>query len=164
MENTDNATTSSGRLATGHAGNSGLAITFFSDENIPLAKALVGLMREANQEIPSWLSQYAEQPGGRDCKNAFEPEEKNHNYSTRCDAGYGVDSYPNDSSDANNDPTFASGHSDANSGSNEGERRHMGNDVPTLATLVALNRANNQGAAAGSTLGHKIAWFGKRDV
>ncbi|KAK7350181.1 hypothetical protein VNO77_08411 [Canavalia gladiata] len=113
----------------------------------------------------SWpLGMLQEQPGGRDCRNAFEPEEKNHNYSTRCDAGYGVDSYPNDSSDANNDPIFASGHSDANSGSNEGGRRHMGNDVPTLAALVALNRANNQGAEAGSTLGHKIAWFGKRDV
>ncbi|KAI4335749.1 hypothetical protein L6164_014361 [Bauhinia variegata] len=33
---------------TGRAGKSGLATAFFSDNNAPLAKALVGLMREAN--------------------------------------------------------------------------------------------------------------------
>ncbi|KAJ9140961.1 hypothetical protein P3X46_031550 [Hevea brasiliensis] len=45
---------------TGRAGKSGLATAFFSDKNIPLAKALVELMKEANQEVPLWLSQYAE--------------------------------------------------------------------------------------------------------
>ncbi|KAI4344114.1 hypothetical protein L6164_011382 [Bauhinia variegata] len=45
---------------TGRAGKSGLATAFFSDYNTPLAKALVGLLQEANQEVPSWLSQYAE--------------------------------------------------------------------------------------------------------
>ncbi|KAA8535082.1 hypothetical protein F0562_030085 [Nyssa sinensis] len=45
---------------TGRAGNSGLATAFFSDKNMPLAKALVELMQEAKQEIPPWLSQYAE--------------------------------------------------------------------------------------------------------
>ncbi|KAA8523029.1 hypothetical protein F0562_009452 [Nyssa sinensis] len=44
---------------TGRAGNTGLATAFFSDKNMPLAKALVELMQEAKQEVPPWLSQYA---------------------------------------------------------------------------------------------------------
>ncbi|GAB4828299.1 DEAD-box ATP-dependent RNA helicase 52 [Ancistrocladus abbreviatus] len=45
---------------TGRAGKSGLATAFFSDKNIPIAKALVELMEEANQEVPSWLNECAE--------------------------------------------------------------------------------------------------------
>ncbi|GAV68332.1 DEAD domain-containing protein/Helicase_C domain-containing protein [Cephalotus follicularis] len=45
---------------TGRAGKSGLATAFFSDKNQSLARALVELMQEANQEVPSWLFQYAE--------------------------------------------------------------------------------------------------------
>ncbi|KAJ4844616.1 DEAD-box ATP-dependent RNA helicase 52 [Turnera subulata] len=45
---------------TGRAGRSGLATAFFSDKNMPLAKALAELMKESNQDVPSWLSQYAE--------------------------------------------------------------------------------------------------------
>ncbi|CAJ1944502.1 unnamed protein product [Sphenostylis stenocarpa] len=45
---------------TGRAGKSGLATAFFSDKNSPMAKALVGLLQEANQEVPSWLNQFAE--------------------------------------------------------------------------------------------------------
>ncbi|XP_060669102.1 DEAD-box ATP-dependent RNA helicase 52C isoform X1 [Ziziphus jujuba] len=45
---------------TGRAGKSGLATAFFSDKNLPLAKSLAELMREANQEVPVWLNQYAE--------------------------------------------------------------------------------------------------------
>ncbi|XP_007013410.2 PREDICTED: DEAD-box ATP-dependent RNA helicase 52 [Theobroma cacao] len=45
---------------TGRAGNCGLATAFFSDKNLPLAKSLAELMRESNQEVPSWLNQYAE--------------------------------------------------------------------------------------------------------
>ncbi|KAI5640733.1 hypothetical protein M9H77_00463 [Catharanthus roseus] len=45
---------------TGRAGKSGLATAFFSDKNLPLASALIELMQEAKQEIPSWLSQYAD--------------------------------------------------------------------------------------------------------
>jgi ATP-dependent RNA helicase DDX3X len=45
---------------TGRAGKSGLATAFFSDKNMPLAKALVELMQESNQEVPLWLSDYAE--------------------------------------------------------------------------------------------------------
>jgi hypothetical protein len=45
---------------TGRAGKSGLATAFFSDKNLPLAKALVELMQEANQEVPHWLSNSAE--------------------------------------------------------------------------------------------------------
>lgn len=45
---------------TGRAGKSGQATAFFSDKNMPLAKALVELMKEAKQEIPAWLTEYAE--------------------------------------------------------------------------------------------------------
>ncbi|KAL9270482.1 DEAD-box ATP-dependent RNA helicase 52B-like protein [Drosera capensis] len=45
---------------TGRAGKSGLATAFFSDKNSPIAKALVDLMEEAKQEVPSWLQEYAE--------------------------------------------------------------------------------------------------------
>ncbi|GER47007.1 ATP-dependent RNA helicase ded1 [Striga asiatica] len=45
---------------TGRAGKSGLATAFFSEKNIPLAKPLVNLMREAKQKVPSWLVEYAE--------------------------------------------------------------------------------------------------------
>ncbi|XP_059635077.1 DEAD-box ATP-dependent RNA helicase 52C-like [Cornus florida] len=45
---------------TGRAGKSGLATAFFSDKNMPIAKALAELMEEANQEVPQWLIQYAE--------------------------------------------------------------------------------------------------------
>ncbi|KAM0944886.1 putative RNA helicase [Dioscorea sansibarensis] len=40
---------------TGRAGKSGLATAFFSDGNQPLAKSLLELMQEANQEVPDWL-------------------------------------------------------------------------------------------------------------
>ncbi|PQQ20275.1 hypothetical protein Pyn_15921 [Prunus yedoensis var. nudiflora] len=45
---------------TGRAGNSGLATAFFNDKNQPLAKGLIELMQESNQEVPSWLNEYAE--------------------------------------------------------------------------------------------------------
>nr|GMC92249.1 DEAD-box ATP-dependent RNA helicase 52C-like [Ipomoea batatas] len=45
---------------TGRAGKSGLATAFFSGKNAPLAKDLVELMQGANQEIPTWLNEYAE--------------------------------------------------------------------------------------------------------
>lgn len=44
---------------TGRAGKSGLATAFFSEKNSPLAKALAQLMQEANQEVPNWLTEYA---------------------------------------------------------------------------------------------------------
>lgn len=44
---------------TGRAGKTGLATAFFNENNTSLAKALVELMLEANQEVPTWLSQYA---------------------------------------------------------------------------------------------------------
>uniref|UniRef100_A0A6V7QQA6 RNA helicase n=1 Tax=Ananas comosus var. bracteatus TaxID=296719 RepID=A0A6V7QQA6_ANACO len=45
---------------TGRAGKSGLATAFFTDSNQPLAKALAELMREAKQEVPDWLLQFAD--------------------------------------------------------------------------------------------------------
>ncbi|CAK8579194.1 unnamed protein product [Lathyrus sativus] len=39
----------------------------YRQENMPLAKGLVGLLQEAKQEVPSWLIQYSQSsaPGGR---------------------------------------------------------------------------------------------------
>ncbi|KAK1392531.1 RNA helicase [Heracleum sosnowskyi] len=45
---------------TGRAGKSGLATAFFSEKNSSLAKALAQLMQESNQQVPTWLTQYAE--------------------------------------------------------------------------------------------------------
>lgn len=54
---------------TGRAGKSGLATAFFSEGNQSMAKALVELMQEANQEVPVWLTEFAQKPsyggGGR---------------------------------------------------------------------------------------------------
>nr|KYP51114.1 DEAD-box ATP-dependent RNA helicase 52B [Cajanus cajan] len=98
---------------TGRAGKSGLATAFFSDKNSPIAKALVGLLQEAKQEVPSWLNQYAEYTpsggrgrsfgahrytsgsyGGRDFRNATEPEVQNYNcYSTYGNANHAMEFY-----------------------------------------------------------------------
>lgn len=45
---------------TGRAGKSGIATAFFSDKNTPIAKALLDLMQESNQEVPPWLHEHAE--------------------------------------------------------------------------------------------------------
>ena len=45
---------------TGRAGKSGQATAFFSDKNMSMAKPLMELMKESKQEVPSWLSEYAE--------------------------------------------------------------------------------------------------------
>ncbi|KAF5725820.1 DEAD-box ATP-dependent RNA helicase 52B [Tripterygium wilfordii] len=47
---------------TGRAGKSGMATAFFSEKNMALAKALAELMKESNQEVPSWLTEYAASP------------------------------------------------------------------------------------------------------
>eukprot|EP01018_Ginkgo_biloba_P021082 Gb_15078 [translate_table: standard] len=44
---------------TGRAGKSGLATAFFNENNSSLARPLADLMKESNQEVPSWLSTYA---------------------------------------------------------------------------------------------------------
>ena len=47
---------------TGRAGKSGFATAFFSEKNMPLAKALAELMQESKQDVPHWLLGYAERP------------------------------------------------------------------------------------------------------
>ncbi|KDP32384.1 hypothetical protein JCGZ_13309 [Jatropha curcas] len=96
---------------TGRAGKSGLATAFFSDKNIPLAKALVELMKEVNQEVPSWLSQYAENSsyasgGGRARRyggnkfGGYDYRNENHYYQSSAYVGAEpvVDSYASSSS------------------------------------------------------------------
>jgi ATP-dependent RNA helicase DDX3X len=43
---------------TGRAGNVGKAISFFNSNNRNIAKQLVQLLKESNQEIPGWLHSY----------------------------------------------------------------------------------------------------------
>ncbi|CAO2822687.1 unnamed protein product [Amaranthus hypochondriacus] len=55
---------------TGRAGKSGLATAFYNDKNQPISRALVELMEDNHQEVPSWLTECAETPsygngGGR---------------------------------------------------------------------------------------------------
>ncbi|GER57125.1 dead box ATP-dependent RNA helicase [Striga asiatica] len=52
---------------TGRAGKTGLATAFFNENNMSLAKALAELMKEANQEVPDWLTRFASRPsyGGK---------------------------------------------------------------------------------------------------
>lgn len=45
---------------TGRAGKSGIATAFFSKKNIGLAPALSELIKESKQEVPEWLSNYAD--------------------------------------------------------------------------------------------------------
>ncbi|KAH7675429.1 RNA helicase protein [Dioscorea alata] len=44
---------------TGRAGKTGLATAFFNENNSSLARPLLELMQEANQEVPDWLSRFA---------------------------------------------------------------------------------------------------------
>ncbi|MBW0519900.1 hypothetical protein O181_059615 [Austropuccinia psidii MF-1] len=44
---------------TGRAGNTGISTAFFNRNNKNIVKELVGLLREANQEIPDWLENIA---------------------------------------------------------------------------------------------------------
>ncbi|XP_073151036.1 DEAD-box ATP-dependent RNA helicase 52C-like [Henckelia pumila] len=83
---------------TGRAGKSGLATAFFSEQNAPLAKELIELMREANQETPEWLVQYAKTShdgggnnryGGRKYHgntygSSFYADSHNDDYSSQC--------------------------------------------------------------------------------
>ncbi|KAL8129576.1 hypothetical protein V2J09_018731 [Rumex salicifolius] len=45
---------------TGRAGKSGIATAFFSDKNTPIAKALVEIMEESKQEVPTWLHEHSQ--------------------------------------------------------------------------------------------------------
>ncbi|KAL2929526.1 DEAD-box ATP-dependent RNA helicase 37, partial [Bienertia sinuspersici] len=47
---------------TGRAGKSGLATAFFNDKNLPISKALIEIMEDSHQEVPSWLTEYADAP------------------------------------------------------------------------------------------------------
>ncbi|KAH6767910.1 P-loop containing nucleoside triphosphate hydrolases superfamily protein [Perilla frutescens var. hirtella] len=44
---------------TRRAGKTGLATAFFNEKNSSLAKGLADLMKEANQEVPEWLTRFA---------------------------------------------------------------------------------------------------------
>ncbi|KAK4604366.1 hypothetical protein RGQ29_012749 [Quercus rubra] len=103
---------------TGRAGKSGLATAFFSDQNMPLAKALVELLQEANQEVPLWLNDYAKRAsnivgGGRARRFGGS---KFGGYDFRRDAQYEIENDPYSSTYGSFDGTASSyGLSNANS-------------------------------------------------
>ena len=49
---------------TGRAGKKGLATAFFNEQNVGIARDLVEIMGEANQEVPSWLRSFAAESRG----------------------------------------------------------------------------------------------------
>lgn len=49
---------------TGRCGNTGIAIGFINDTNKAIMKDLLQLLRESNQEIPTWFADLASQYGG----------------------------------------------------------------------------------------------------
>ncbi|KAF7804177.1 DEAD-box ATP-dependent RNA helicase 37-like [Senna tora] len=95
---------------TGRAGKIGLATAFFNDNNLSLARPLVDLMQEANQEVPAWLTRYAARApygggnrnkrsggggtrfGGRDFRkdSSFHKGTGTEYYSVTGGGGYGV--------------------------------------------------------------------------
>lgn len=95
---------------TGRAGKSGLATAFFSDQNMPLAKALVELLQEANQEVPLWLNDYAKRAsnivgGGRARRFGGS---KFGGYDFRRDAQYEIENDPYSSTYGSFDGTASS--------------------------------------------------------
>lgn len=89
---------------TGRAGKSGLATAFFNDKNQPIAKDLIEIMREAHQEIPPWLNEFAERSssyvvgprrygggkfGGRDFRSETQYSEENYNSNYNYSSHYG---------------------------------------------------------------------------
>jgi ATP-dependent RNA helicase DDX3X len=45
---------------TGRAGKKGLATAFFTDKDSGLARSLLEIFSEANQQVPSWLQHFAQ--------------------------------------------------------------------------------------------------------
>ncbi|KAL8546203.1 hypothetical protein ACS0TY_006060 [Phlomoides rotata] len=82
---------------TGRAGKSGVATAFFNEKNIPIAKALVELMHEANQEVPKWLLDYANEPcsnfGGGSSGGGRGGRKYGSDYSNRYDSAADHDPY-----------------------------------------------------------------------
>ncbi|XP_057867359.1 DEAD-box ATP-dependent RNA helicase 37 isoform X1 [Cryptomeria japonica] len=74
---------------TGRAGNHGLATAFFNENNLSLARQLAELMQESNQEVPTWLSNYASRStyGGGRSRRSGGGRFGGHDY--RRDAGRG---------------------------------------------------------------------------
>ncbi|KAF5788346.1 putative RNA helicase [Helianthus annuus] len=95
---------------TGRAGKSGLATAFFNAKNSIVAKPISELMKEAHQDAPGWLDQYAESHssssdyrrgsskfGGRDFRSGNDGSYGNEDYGTTAayggNADYGGTSY-----------------------------------------------------------------------
>lgn len=164
---------------TGRAGKSGLATAFFSEKNSPLAKALTQLMQESNQQVPSWLTQYAETSSsygnGRSFRGGskfgghdFRSSSKNYgsgssNYSTY-GSGSSYNNYDSGYTDnnASNGPADSAGYNDYNasngpadytysdySGTNPGDSTYSGYSGNDFAAPGVDAYPGNEFAAAG---------------
>jgi ATP-dependent RNA helicase DDX5/DBP2 len=56
---------------TGRAGNTGTAYTFFTPDDFKLAHKLVDILREANQQVPPTLLEYAARGGGPPSRGGY---------------------------------------------------------------------------------------------
>ncbi|PON87638.1 DEAD-box ATP-dependent RNA helicase [Trema orientale] len=136
---------------TGRAGKSGLATAFFSEKNLPLAKALVELMQESNQEVPDWLYQYAESStsigrgqryggskfGGYDYRSAPSGSE-NYHYSS-CYGG----------EESNLDATIASSYDVSAAAPTSGEYRLSANADPYFGRQYGYGESYETIVASG---------------
>lgn len=104
---------------TGRAGKSGLATAFFNENNMSLAKPLADLMKEANQEVPDWLTRFASRTsygskgrrgggrfGGRDFR-------RDSSYNRSSGGGGGSDYYGGGSSGGGGGGGYGGGHPSA---------------------------------------------------
>ncbi|XP_050213696.1 DEAD-box ATP-dependent RNA helicase 52C-like [Mercurialis annua] len=122
---------------TGRAGKSGMATAFFSDKNMSLAKPLVELMKEAKQEVPSWLIQYAQNPsygtgGSGGGRNKRYGGSRFGGYDYRNDAqSYGGNNYYNTGAYGTGDPVADSyGSASGSYGDTSGSANYYG--VPAM--------------------------------
>lgn len=102
---------------TGRAGKSGLATAFFSEKNSSLAKALAQLMQESNQQVPSWLTQYAETSSSYGNGRSYRGGSKFGGHDFRSSSkkyGSGSSNYSNYGSGSSNYGNYGSGSSYSN--------------------------------------------------
>ncbi|CDZ96233.1 atp-dependent rna helicase ded-1 [Phaffia rhodozyma] len=76
---------------TGRAGNTGVATAFFNRGNKGIARELIELLREANQDIPSWLNEIAHESsfGGGGYRSGGGRNNRGGNRDVRSGGGFG---------------------------------------------------------------------------
>ncbi|KAI3775459.1 hypothetical protein L1987_50035 [Smallanthus sonchifolius] len=87
---------------TGRAGKSGLATAFFNAKNSSIAKQIYELIKEAHQEAPDWLNQYADSySSSSGHRSGSTSRFGGRDFRSGNDSSYGNADYGNDSSYGN---------------------------------------------------------------